>query len=492
MRRRGLLGACAALALLAALPALAFWSGPTGAGSGSTAAGTMPAGSQPTVTVSGSTITVSWPQSAISGLGPLGNLAGGGYTVTRYSDGSSTPITPSAACSGLIGGSGSSVSCAETSVPAGTWRYTVRPRLNAWTGAESALSAAVYVDATPPVTTASPAPALNPSGWTNANVMVTLSAVDDPGGSGVASISYSAAGAQTISSTTYAAPFLLSNDGTTTVSFHAVDNAGNVEATKTQLVGIDKTNPTGSVTAPATGATVSGVTTLRSNSTDAVSGVSSVTFEAAPTGTGTWTPVGTDTTAPYGYALDTSTLADGLWDFRAVTRDVAGNTFASPAVSVIVENALPFGVDIQAQNGGTSGRIDAGDSLTYTFSEAMVADSIVSGWTGATLAVSVSVKNGGAGTGDRLTVTGANLGIVGLGTRAWVGAPVTFSGTLVMVAPDTVKLTIGACTSGCTRIVSGSGSTTFNWTPSGLATDLAGNATSTAMVTESSAPKPNF
>jgi hypothetical protein len=122
----------------------------------------------------------------------------------------------------------------------------------------------------------------------------------------------------------------------------------------------------------------------------------------------------------------------------------------------------------------------------------MLADSIASGWTGTSLAVSVSVKNGGAGTGDRLTVTGANLGTVGLGTRAWVGAPVTFAGTLTMIAPDTVRLTIGACTSGCTRIISGSGSTSFNWTPSSLATDLVGNATSAAIVNESGAPKANF
>jgi hypothetical protein len=492
VRRRVLLGACAALALLAALPALAYWSGPSSSGSGASAAGTMPTGSKPTVTPSGSTLTVSWSQNTIAGLGALGALTGGGYSVTRYADGSSTPITPGASCSGLRSGAGGSLSCAESSVPAGTWRYTITPRLNSWSGVESAQSTAVYVDATPPVTTATLAPALNAAGWVNTNVTVTLSAVDNPGGSGVASISYSATGAQTIPATTYSAPFVLSTEGTTTLHFGAVDIAGNVETTKTQAVGIDRTNPTGSITAPATGSIISGVTTIRSNSADALSGVASVTFETAPAGTGSWTAVGTDTTSPYGYALDTTTLADGAWDFRAVTRDVAGNTFASAAVTGVVDNLIPFGLDIQATNGGTVGRIDAGDTLTYTFSEAMQVDSIVAGWSGAPLAVTVSVKNGGNGTGDRLTVNGANLGTVGLGLRSWVGAPVTLAGTLTLVAPDTVKLTIGACTSGCTRIISGTGLTTFNWAPSSLALDLAGHATNTAILDESGGPKTNF
>ncbi|HYV60780.1 MAG TPA: hypothetical protein VFA62_11985, partial [Acidimicrobiia bacterium] len=281
MRRRVLLGACAALALLAALPALAFWSGPSSSGSGASAAGTMPTGSTPTVTASGSTMTVTWSQNTIAGLGALGALTGGGYTVTRYADGSSTPITPGAACSGLKSGAGTSLSCAESAVPAGTWRYTVTPRLNSWVGTESAESGTVYTDTTPPVTTATLAPALNAAGWANTNVAATLSAVDNPGGSGVASISYNATGAQAIPTTTYASPFVLSTEGTTTLHFGAVDNAGNVETTKTQAVRIDRTNPTGSITAPTTGSIISGVTAIGSNSADALSGVASVSFEAA-------------------------------------------------------------------------------------------------------------------------------------------------------------------------------------------------------------------
>ena len=491
VRRRAVLAACAALALLVAVPALAFWTSAAALGSGASAGGTIPAGVQPTVAVAGTTVTPTWVQTSIPVLGRIGSLAGGGYDVRRYADGSATAITPGATCNVLISGAGASLSCAEAAVSEGRWRYTVTPRLNNWLGAESPLSAIALVDRTPPTTTATLAPAPNAAGWANAIETITLTAVDNAGGSGVASITYSAAGAQTIASTTYAAPFAISVDGTTTVSFRAIDNAGNAEATKTQIVRVDRTAPTGSITAPTAGAIVRGVTTVSSNSADATSGVASVTFEAAPSGTSTWAAIGTDTTSPYGFALDTTTLADGRWDLRVVTRDVAGNTFGSAAVTVVVDNQTPRGIDIQGANGGVLGEIDAGDSLVYTFSEPMLPSSILTGWTGAATAVTVRIQNGG-GAGDRLTVTGSNLGTVRLGSRNWVDGTVTLAGTLTLTSANTVRLVLGACATGCIRVNDSLGSLTFTWTPNNGATDLAGNAVSTATVTETGGPKPNF
>jgi len=450
----------------------------------------MPAGKQPTATVAATTVTVTWPQSTITS-GSIGALAGGGYTVRRYADGSTTAITPNPACATTITGAAASLSCAETGVPDGRWRYTVTPRLNNWLGAESPTSALAVVDRIAPTTTVALAPALNAAGWANANVTVTLSATDNTGGSGVASITYSSTGAQTIPTTTYSAPFAVSNEGTTTLSYRATDNAGNTETTKTQVVKIDKTNPTGSITAPANGAIVRNTVTVSSNSADALSGVASVTFEAAPSGTGTWTAVGTDTASPYGFSVNTATLADGRWDFRAVTRDNAGNAFASAAISVVVDNDTPEGTNIDGANGGILGEIDAGDSLTYTFSEPMLPGSILTAWTGAPTTVSIQIRNGG-GNGDRLTVLNSNLGTVRLGSRAWVDGTVTITGTLTMTAPNTVRLVLGACTTGCIHVDGPVGSTTFTWTPDGDATDLAGNRMSTATVTQVSAPQPNF
>ena len=48
-----------------------------------------------------------------------------------------------------------------------------------------------------------------------------------------------------------------------------------------------------------------------------------------------------------------------------------------------VDNTAPTASDVQAVNGtGTVGRADIGDTVTYTFSEPMDPDSLVSGWTG--------------------------------------------------------------------------------------------------------------
>jgi hypothetical protein len=106
-------------------------------------------------------------------------------------------------------------------------------------------------DTTPPNTTASVAPAANADGWNNTNVTVSLSATDNPGGSGVQEINYRACLAgqnctqafTTVSGAT--ATFTVSDEGETTVTFFAVDKAGNPEAQKTlpATIKIDKTKP---------------------------------------------------------------------------------------------------------------------------------------------------------------------------------------------------------------------------------------------------------
>ena len=102
-------------------------------------------------------------------------------------------------------------------------------------------------DVTPPVTTRIMSPAANASGWNNSNVVVTLNATDSgPGASGVNAIHVSLTGAQTGSQTVigYAASVTVSAEGTTTLTYFAVDNAGNQETAKTLTVRIDKTAPT--------------------------------------------------------------------------------------------------------------------------------------------------------------------------------------------------------------------------------------------------------
>ena len=98
----------------------------------------------------------------------------------------------------------------------------------------------VAVDATAPVTTATPPLASSAtSGWRNTAQTVTLTATD--AGSGVAGTSYSIDGGPVL---TYSAPFTVSAPGSHAVTYFSTDNAGNVEQPQTGYVNIDATVPT--------------------------------------------------------------------------------------------------------------------------------------------------------------------------------------------------------------------------------------------------------
>lgn len=130
-------------------------------------------------------------------------------------------------------------------------------------------------DATPPTTTAALVPLPTAFGWNKAAVTVTLSATDAE--SGVRRITYSATGAQTVPSTVVSgatASFIVTPDGDTTVAFFAEDNWGNVEATKTQVVRIDKVPPV--VACDATdGIWHASDVSITCNASDALSGLAS-------------------------------------------------------------------------------------------------------------------------------------------------------------------------------------------------------------------------
>jgi hypothetical protein len=101
-------------------------------------------------------------------------------------------------------------------------------------------------DTIPPVTSATPVPAPNSNGWNNTNVTVTLNSTDNQGGTGVKQIQFSLAGAQTSGPQVVpgsTASVLISSEGTTTLTYFATDNAGNVEQPKSLVIKIDKTPP---------------------------------------------------------------------------------------------------------------------------------------------------------------------------------------------------------------------------------------------------------
>src|SRR5207245_592138 len=97
----------------------------------------------------------------------------------------------------------------------------------------------------PPTTRASVSPPPNAHGWNNDAVTVTMSAIDNAGGSGVKEIHYSLAGAETTSAIVAGdtATVKVTDEGATTVAYFAVDNAGNTESDHSLVVRIDRTPP---------------------------------------------------------------------------------------------------------------------------------------------------------------------------------------------------------------------------------------------------------
>ncbi len=103
---------------------------------------------------------------------------------------------------------------------------------------------------------------------------------------------------------------------------------------------VDDVFPAVSMASP--GANLRGTVNLTATPTDADSGIARVQYQRSPAGTGVWTNAGSAVTvAPYTRAFDTR-IGDGLYDFRAVATDNAGNVTNSATIPGLrIDNTLP-------------------------------------------------------------------------------------------------------------------------------------------------------
>ena len=158
--------------------------------------------------------------------------------------------------------------------------------------------------------------------------------------------------------------------------YRLADNAGNwTTATSSNEAKSDTNAPTSIQADP--GANLRQTISLTAVASDTGgSSLASVAFQHRPSSGGSWTTITADTTSPYGTAFDTTTVADGLYDFRTVATDVAGNTETSPAVIANrrVDNTAPSATMLSPGNpvGGTvtltSNTSDTGGSGISTVS----------------------------------------------------------------------------------------------------------------------------
>lgn len=98
-------------------------------------------------------------------------------------------------------------------------------------------------DVTPPNTSLNQSPIKNSNNWNNTNISIYLNSTDNLNGSGVKEIHYSIDGGLeniVLGNTTN---FTISDDGFHTISYWAIDNAGNMEQSNAYSISIDKNAP---------------------------------------------------------------------------------------------------------------------------------------------------------------------------------------------------------------------------------------------------------
>ena len=240
--------------------------------------------------------------------------------------------------------------------------------------------------------------------------------------------------------------------------------------------------------------------TLSGAAGNATGDSTTVTLDVYSGSAATGTPVLTRSVARSGSTWSTSvtTLGQGTYTAQATQADAGGNTGKSATRTFTIDTTAPTRVSIAAANGaGTPAQVDEGDAITFTYSEPMLASSILSGWTG-TSAATVDVRFF-SGTNDAFTVLdssgAANVkldagttggGGVSLASGSYVKNTVNFTATLTQSADRrSFVVTLGSPDNASRLQTTPVPARNMVWTPKAGPTDLAGNAlASTATYTE--------
>lgn len=405
--------------------AFAYWQTTSTSPDGLAVADTVQPGAQPAASAAKQDVTVSWPVSTTTG-----GAAVSGYTVSRYSSlNGGTAVAATGSCAGVI----AALSCTEASVPNGTWYYTVTPVLGNWSGAESARSVGTISDGVAPTVNASVSPAPNAAGYNNTSpVVVTLAAQDQPGGTGVASISYSVDGGQTTTVSGATAAVSVTTDGTHTIVYTATDGAGNVSASQQVALRIDTQapgSPTLVVPSVVNIANVSAVPlsgTAEAGSTLAVKAADgaghSVTGTATASSTGSWSLPAANLTA----------LNDGTITVSATAADAAGNVSPATTASLLKDTVAPAAPTLSVpavvsssnvSAVGVNGTAEAGSAVSLTVTDAGSAHTVT--------ASSTADGNG------NWTVAGLNLGSLSDGQLTYSAAAEDTAGNTGATATQT-------------------------------------------------------
>ena len=187
--------------------------------------------------------------------------------------------------------------------------------------------------------------------WQAGATLIQIKADDDAGGSGIASITYSADGAMKIPQTKVAgdvATVLVKDEGATSLKYFAIDKSGNVGDTTTMTISIDKSKPQISVVTP--GDTDSNPYNVKVSAKDLQgSGIAYLLISA----------YGAETINEYKVSADTATVsltAPGVTSLFVTAVDMAGNkTSFTQDLTVPVAVTTSSSSSTDGGSGGGSG-----------------------------------------------------------------------------------------------------------------------------------------
>ncbi len=289
------------------------------------------------------------------------------------------------------------------------------------------------------------------------------------------------------------APFSLTwntasgSDGAATIEVVVEDMAGNTTTSPTRNVSVDNLAPTPTLADP--GQYLSGTASLSASSDP---DTAQIDFERRPAGGGSWVTIASDTTLPFGTSLDTTSLADGLYDFCAVATDQTGQTGTSAIRSNIrIDNTSPSGSVTAPADGATVGGSSVPLSVSVSDAGSGVASvryDIRPSGGGAFTVITTGTSAPFSATWDATTVSTGSYDLRPLVTDR---AGNTFTGATITVTVDATAPTVVLSNPGATisatvvlnATVSGTGATqvVFSFSP-------AGGAAWTRISTDSSAP----
>ncbi|MBT5605048.1 MAG: hypothetical protein HN742_34390 [Lentisphaerae bacterium] len=267
----------------------------------------------------------------------------------------------------------------------------------------AAVTTVRIVDTVAPTTTVTGAPA---SEWTNGDVTLTLAAEDV--GSGVDQTSWTLNGVTTVGGT-----IQLTGEGTHTVTFRSMDNAGNVETDQSLIVGIDKTAPTIGHDAPDAAAWQSDPVTVTATGADSASGLAALVYAL-------------DGGADSAITEPITVTGAGTHELLLRATDAAGNTSSTT----------------------TTLRIDASPPTTT------VTGAPASEWTNGDVTLALAAEDAGSGvdqtswTLNGVTTVGSSIQLTGEGTHTVTFRSMDNAGNMepdqnLTVRIDTTAPTIG-------------------------------------------------